>query len=262
MSTLGAPVLRGLPAVVAGHDLTFGYRHRTLFHHVSFDIQRGAILGIVGPNGCGKTTLLRTILGLLPPLRGTVTRASGLRVSYVPQRDRLDVILPVTALDVVLMGRSARLGPVAQLRPADHEAAHRALVRLDADALAHRPFRSLSGGQQQRVLLARALAADPDLLVLDEPTAGMDLGSEAGIVEFLRDLNRRQGVTILLVTHLLPLVLTLATSIMLFARETLVQGPLDDVLDEERLTERYGVPVHLGMVAGRRTLVVGAQEAS
>jgi ABC-type Mn2+/Zn2+ transport system ATPase subunit len=247
--------------VVAGHGLAFGYRHRALIQDVSFEIEPGAILGIVGPNGCGKTTLLRTILGLLPPVRGTVTRASRLRVSYMPQRERLDVILPVTAADVVLMGRTARLGPLARLRAADYEAARSALARLDAGALAHRPYRSLSGGQQQRVLLARALAADPDLLVLDEPTAGMDLGSEAGIVEFLRELNRRQGVTILLVTHLLPLVLSLATSIMLFARDALVQGPLDDVLDEERLTALYGVPVHLGVVAGSRTLVVGAQQA-
>jgi ABC-type Mn2+/Zn2+ transport system ATPase subunit len=261
MSARAAPSLHDLPAVITGHDLTIGYRHRALFNDVSFGIERGAILGIVGPNGCGKTTLLRTILGLLPPLRGTVTRASGLRVSYVPQRERLDVILPLSAIDVVLMGRSARLAPLARLGPADYEAARCALAQLDADALAPRPYRSLSGGQQQRVLLARALAAEPDLLVLDEPTAGMDLSSEAGIIEFLRDLNRRQGVTILLVTHLLPLVLSLATSIMLFARDTLVQGSLDDVLDEKRLTALYGVPVHLGVVAGRRTLVVGAQEA-
>jgi ABC-type cobalamin/Fe3+-siderophores transport system ATPase subunit len=125
----------------------------------------------------------------------------------VPQRERLDVILPLTALDVVLMGRSARLAPLARLGPADYEAARRALAQLDAEALARRPYRSLSGGQQQ------------------------------------------------------PLVLSLATSIMLFARDTLVQGPLDDVLDEERLTALYGVPVHLGVVAGSRTLVVGAQKA-
>jgi iron complex transport system ATP-binding protein len=248
--------VRGETPVVAGDSLTFGYRHHELFRDVSFRIDRGAVLGIVGPNGCGKTTLLRTILGLLPPLRGTVTRASGLTVSYVPQRGRFDVILPLTALDVVLMGRSARAGPLARLGPADYAAAGRALAQLDAEALAHHPYRSLSGGQQQRVLLARALVAEADLLVLDEPTSGMDLGSEAGIIEFLRDLNRRQGVTILLVTHLLPVVLNLATSIMLFARGTILHGALDEVLRPERLTTLYGVPVHLGMVAGRRTLVV------
>lgn len=257
MSVTAAPVLdHGQPPIVSGHNLMFGYPHRELFRDVSFRIERGEILGIVGPNGCGKTTLLRTILGLLPPLRGTVTRASGLRVSYVPQRDQLDVILPLTALDVVLMGRSARAGPLSRLGPADHEAARRALIQLDVEPLADRPYRSLSGGQQQRVLLARALVGQPDLLVLDEPTAGMDLGSEAGIVEFLRNLNCRDGVTILVVTHLLPLVLNLATSIMLFARGTILHGGVDEVLQEQRLTSLYGVSVHLGAVAGRRTLVV------
>lgn len=252
-----APVFdRGLPPIVSGHNLTFGYPHRELFRDVSFRVESGEILGIVGPNGCGKTTLLRTILGLLPPLRGTVTRASGLTVSYVPQRDRLDVILPLTALEVVLMGRSARAGAFSRLGPADHEAARRALIELDVEPLAYRPYRSLSGGEQQRVLLARALVGQPDLLVLDEPTAGMDLGSEAGIVEFLRDLNCRHGVTVLVVTHLLPLVLNLATSIMLFARGTILHGGVDEVLQEQRLTSLYGVPVHLGAVAGRRTLVV------
>ena len=119
-------------------------------------------------------------------------------------------------------------------------------------------FRTLSGGQQQRVLLARALAADhTDVLVLDEPTAGMDAASEAGILEFLRDLNRTRGVTMLIVTHMLPIVLNLATSIMLLGARTVLHGTVDDVLREEGLSELYGVPVHLGIVAGQRTLVVG-----
>jgi ABC-type Mn2+/Zn2+ transport system ATPase subunit len=181
---------------------------------------------------------------------------AGLTISYVPQRERLDVILPLTALDVALMGRSARAGPFARPGPADHDGAHRALAQLGIESLAPRPYRTLSGGQQQRVLLARALAGEPDVLVLDEPTAGMDLGSEAGIVAFLRDLNRRQGTTILLVTHLLPLVLDLATSIMLFGGDRLLHGTVDEVLREERLSALYGVPVRLGFVAGRRTIVV------
>ena len=169
--------------ILTGRTLSFGYTHRTVRQGLSFDVHRGEILGIVGPNGSGKTTLLRTILGLLRPLHGQVDRQAGLTISYVPQRDRIDTILPVTALDVVLMGRAARAGPLQRVHRRDLDAGRRALALLGAESLSHRLFRNLSGGQQQRVLLARALAADrTDLLVLDEPTAGMDAASEAAIV--------------------------------------------------------------------------------
>jgi manganese/zinc/iron transport system ATP- binding protein len=238
--------------------LSAGYSRRAVVPPLSFDVNRGEILGIVGPNGSGKTTLLRTILGLMRPLHGQVERKAGLTISYVPQRGHIDPILPVTALEVVLMGRAARAGPLHRMDRSDRDAGHRALALLGAESLSRQLFRNLSGGQQQRVLLARALAADHiDLLVLDEPTAGMDAASEAAIVEFLRNLNRTQGVTLLLVTHLLPIVLNLATSIMLLGTNTVLHGPVDDVLQEERLSELYGVPVHVGVVAGQRTLVVG-----
>jgi manganese/zinc/iron transport system ATP- binding protein len=243
--------------ILTGRMLSFGYNHRAVLQGVSFDVRRGELLGIVGPNGSGKTTLLRTILGLLKPLHGQVDRQPGLTISYVPQRDRIDTILPVTALEVALMGPAARAGPLERVRDADLDAGRRALALLGAESLGQQLFRNLSGGQQQRVLLARALAAEPDVLVLDEPTAGMDAASEAAMLEFLRDLNRTRGVTILLVTHLLPIVLNLATSIMLLGTQTILHGPVDEVLREERLSELYGVPVHLGVVAGQRTLVVG-----
>jgi ABC-type Mn2+/Zn2+ transport system ATPase subunit len=227
-----------------------------ILRDISFSIEQGTILGIVGPNGSGKTTLLRTAIGLLPPLSGELTRNTNLATSYVPQRERLDSILPLTALDVVLMGLSARARALQRVQMADYGVARRALAQLDAEALGPQRFRSLSGGQQQRVLLARALVAHPDLLVLDEPTSGMDLASEAAIIEFLRDLNRRDGVTILIVTHLLPLVLNLASSMMLLAGSTVVHGTADEILREDRLTTLYGVPVHLGVIAGQRTLVV------
>jgi ABC-type Mn2+/Zn2+ transport system ATPase subunit len=143
---------------------------------------------------------------------------------------------------------------------ADRDAALRALALLGAEPLSRQLFRNLSGGQQQRVLLARALAAHTDVLVLDEPTSGMDAASEAAILEFFRNLNRTQGVTILLVTHLLPIVLNLATSIMLLGTNTILSGTVDEVLQEGRLSDLYGVPVHLGVVAGQRTLVVGRRD--
>jgi manganese/zinc/iron transport system ATP- binding protein len=247
--------------ILTGRSLTFGYNRRAVRQGLSFDVHRGEILGIVGPNGSGKTALLRTLLGLLKPLHGHVDRQAGLSISYVPQRDRIDTILPVTALDVVLMGRAARAGPLQRVHHADLDAGLRALALLGAEPLSRQLFRNLSGGQQQRVLLARALAAGPDVLVLDEPTAGMDAASEAAIVEFLRTLNQSEGVTMLIVTHMLPVVLNLATSIMLLGTNTILHGTTDEVFREERLSELYGVPVHLGVIAGQRTLVVGRRNA-
>jgi zinc transport system ATP-binding protein len=247
-------------SIVSGRSLRFGYNHRALFQELSFDVHGGEILGIVGPNGSGKTAFLRTILGLLKPVHGLVERQAGLTIGYAPQRDRIDTILPITALEVVLMGCAAQAGPLQRVHRADLDAGHRALALLGASPLSRQLFRNLSGGQQQRVLLARALAADPDLLVLDEPTAGMDAASEATILEFLRNLNRTQGVTMLIVTHVLPIVLNLASSIMLLGTRTILHGTVDEVFREDRLSELYGVPVHLGVVAGQRTLVVGGRD--
>jgi ABC-type Mn2+/Zn2+ transport system ATPase subunit len=242
-------------------DLVLGYGRHMLFTGISFEIARGEILGIVGPNGSGKTTLLRTMLGLSAPLGGQVVRQAGLSIGYVPQRDRIDASLPVTVLEVVLMGLTARGGALHRVGAAEREAARRALGLLGDQALAPRLFRNLSRGQQQRVLLARALAGEPDLLVLDEPTAGMDIASEHAMIEFLHELNRRRRMTIVIVTHLLPIVLNLATSIMLMGERTVLQGPIDEVLREDRLTALYGVPVHLGAVKGRRTIVVGPEDS-
>jgi ABC-type Mn2+/Zn2+ transport system ATPase subunit len=242
-------------------NLTIGYGGRALFEGLSLVVRPGEILGIVGPNGSGKTTLVRALLGLFAPLAGLAARRPGLRVSYAPQRVGLDTIAPLTALDVVLMERSARAGPLHRADDADREAALHALSLLGVQALAGRLFRSLSGGEQQRVRLARALAGDPEALVLDEPTAGMDVEGEATTVEFLRDLNRGRGVTILIVTHALPIVLNLATSMVLVGARRTLHGPVDEVLQEERLTELYGVPVHVGRLGGKRTLVAGRGES-
>jgi ABC-type Mn2+/Zn2+ transport system ATPase subunit len=248
-------------AILTGRDLAVGYGGRALFRDLSFDVRRGDILGIVGPNGSGKTTLLRTMLGLLKPVAGQVICRPGLNISYVPQRERIDTIIPVTVLEVVLMGRTARAGAFDRVRTADRDAARRALGWLGIDALEGKLFRNLSAGQKQRVLLAKALATAPDVIVLDEPTSGMDVASEAAMLDFLRDLNRRRHVTIVLVTHMLPIVLNLATAIMLVGQNGVLQGPAADVLREDRLTELYGVDVHVGLVAGQRTLVVGDAHA-
>jgi ABC-type Mn2+/Zn2+ transport system ATPase subunit len=177
-------------------------------------------------------------------------------VSYVPQRERIERILPVTAFEVVLMGPGAKTRALQRLGAIERDAAGRALALLGIESLGHELFRNLSTGQQQRVLLARALATEPDVLVLDEPTVGMDVGGEAAIINFLRDLNQQRHVTILIVTHLLPIVLNLASRIMLMNAGVILHGAVDEVLQEDRLAKLYGVAVRLGRVAGQRTLVV------
>jgi manganese/zinc/iron transport system ATP- binding protein len=243
--------------ILKAQGLTLGYHNDGFVHDLSFEVHQGEILGIVGPNGCGKTTLLRAMLGLQKPLAGKTELRPNIAISYVPQRERIDTILPITALEVVLMGRSARERALQRVRQSDHDQAFRALALLQVEQFGDRLFRELSGGQQRRVLLARALATDSELLVLDEPTAGMDVAGEAAIIEFLRELNRRRQMTIVIVTHVLNVVLNLSTSLMLMGAKGIVHGPLAEVLQEKRLSELYGLPVHLASIAGQSTLVVG-----
>lgn len=240
-------------------DVTLSYGEVPVLRHLSFHVCRGEFLGIVGPNGSGKTTILRAILGLLAPRRGTIARLGAVAVGYVPQRERIDTIMPVTAAEVAEMGRAPRLGPLARPGPHDRRAVAAALARVGVEDLGARLFRDLSGGQQQRVLLARALAAEPDLLVLDEPTNGMDLAAEQALLALLVELNRTQGLTVLLVTHLLHTVLDAATSILLIDRGRVLYGEADEVLQEDRLAGLYGLPVRLVEVNGRRTLVAGGR---
>lgn len=230
-----------------------------MLRRLCFHICQGEFLGIVGPNGSGKTTILRAILGLLAPERGTIARQGWPVIGYVPQRERIDTIMPLTVAEVAMMGRAPRLGPLTRLGRRDLEAVDEALARVGVAELGPRLFRDLSGGQQQRVLLARALAAEPDLLVLDEPTNGMDLASEHALVELLVDLNHTQGLTVLLVTHLLHTVLNAATSILLIDRGRILYGEADEVLREDRLAELYDLRVRLVEVDGRRTLVAGGR---
>jgi ABC-type Mn2+/Zn2+ transport system ATPase subunit len=179
-----------------------------------------------------------------------------LGIGYVPQRERIERIVPVTALEVVLMGPGARLPALRRVGRMEHDAARHSLALLGIESLAQALFRNLSTGQQQRVLLARTLATEPDLMVLDEPTVGMDVGGEAAILDFLQELNRRRRVTILIVTHHLPIVLNLASRILLMTAGAILHGSVDEVLQEARLTALYGVPVRLGRLGGQRTLVV------
>jgi manganese transport system ATP-binding protein len=174
---------------------------------VTLSVERGTALGIVGPNGSGKSTLLKTVAGLIRPDSGTVRvfgdAPSALRpgaIGYVPQIEEVDFSFPVCVRDVVSMGRYPRLGPFTPFRAADRKAVDDAIAALDLGAFATRHISELSGGQQQRVFVARAIAQAPDLLLLDEPTTGVDAATEEALLHIVRDLVAG-GMPVLMTTH-------------------------------------------------------------
>ena len=237
-----------------------GYGRRPLLERIDFEMPSGEFVGVVGPNGGGKTTFLRTMMGLIPPLAGTVRvrRSDGgpVRFGYVVQREHLDRVFPLRALDVVVMGRYGRLGLFRFPRGDDRGRALAAMRQVGVEDLANRPFRDLSGGQQQRTLIARALAADPDVLVLDEPTNGMDLAGEGAVMDLLSGIHRR-GMTILMVSHALSTVMNYADRLAFVRHDRMLfrVGPAEEMLRPGVLGELYDTPVNVSRV-GRHLVVL------
>ena len=188
-------------ALLQTKSASFGYSGRTVVQDVTLEVQPGEFVALVGPNGSGKTTLLRGLLGFVPLLAGRIDRRPGLRVGYVPQREGLDPLYPLSALDVALLGTFGDVKPWRRSGAAGIARAEAALRVCRADPLARRRFADLSGGQRQRVLIARALAVEPDLLLLDEPTAGVDAETSESIVATLDELRRTHKLAIWMVSH-------------------------------------------------------------
>lgn len=193
--------------LVETQELAVGYKGEAILTDISFRICKADYLGIIGPNGGGKTTLLKTILGLLPPIRGRLTIGEGgagqAAFGYVPQRESLDPLFPLTALQVAIMGRFPQIGVGRRVRKSDRAAVGRLLELMGVSHMSNKPFRDLSGGQMQRVLISRALAGDPDALILDEPTAGMDIKGEREVMSLLAELREERGIAIVMVSHFL-----------------------------------------------------------
>jgi ABC-type Mn2+/Zn2+ transport system ATPase subunit len=251
--------------LITFQQVNLGYGRKTVLTGIDFDVRSGDFLGIVGPNGAGKTTLLKAILGLLKPLSGKVhVTSAGLRIGYVPQRETVDTLFPLTVMDIVLMGRYARLGPVNRPGRVDREAAIRAMEHVGITDLANRSYPSLSGGQKQRALIARALVGEPNLLILDEPTNGMDLVSETAIMELVRRLHDEDRITVLMVSHLLNTVVNYAKRIAIVGEGTLREGDVEEMVTSRALTGLYGMEVHVLEVEGRKVILPplsGSREA-
>lgn len=233
--------------VIDIRDLSFGYDGAEVLSDVSLEIHDGDFVCVVGPNGGGKTTLLRLALGLLEPTTGSIRvfgqppREAAPLIGYMPQQSLLDPRFPVSALDVALMGRLGRRPQFGPFRRADRQAAMVALDRVELADLRDRPFAALSGGQRQRVLIARALACEPRLLLFDEPTAGLDVHVEGEFLELLRELNKQ--LTIIIVSHDLGFVSSYVDHVVCVSR--IVHTHPTSELTGEMIASLYGGEVRM-----------------
>lgn len=209
--------------------LSVGYEGKAVLQDLNFSVRSGDYLCIVGENGAGKSTLMKTILGLQPPIRGKVLTGDGLRpneIGYLPQQTQVQKDFPASVWEIVLSGCQGRCGRRPFYRRAEKQLAERALEKLHISPLARRCYRELSGGQQQRVLLARALCATRSMLLLDEPTAGLDPKATAELYQLIARLNHQDGITVIMISHDLTAALDAASHI-LHIGQTVFFGTVD-----------------------------------
>jgi ABC-type Mn2+/Zn2+ transport system ATPase subunit len=226
--------------------LTVAYDQTRALDAISFTVTPGERVAVVGPNGAGKSTLLKALVGLIRPTSGTIQVDGHLHtqcsdVAYVPQRAQVDWSFPIRVWDVVMLGRTAHIGLFRPPGKHDHAQVQRSLELVRMTDLARRQIGELSGGQQQRVFLARALAQEARILLLDEPVTGLDVRAQEEVLRIVDDIHR-QGVTVLVATHDLQQAADTAhyEGVLLLNRQLLGAGPAQEVLAEKQLTAAYG----------------------
>jgi zinc transport system ATP-binding protein len=237
-----------MPLVVELERVSFGYAAGVdVLHDVSLEVAQGEFVGLAGPNGGGKTTLVRLVVGLERPRRGSV-RVFGepperltrrFRIAYLPQRAQVELDAPISVDELVTAGRTPKRGIFGRLGPDDRAAVRRSIERVGLAEQAARPLRTLSGGQQQRAFIAKALAAEPELLVLDEPTIGVDVDAQEAIAVLLDELRRELHVTVLYVSHEFGAIEPYVE------RLVLVRGGIVFDGDPRALPERWHDPSHV-----------------
>ncbi len=226
-------------------DLTVAYREKPALWDIDLDLPDARLTAVVGPNGAGKSTLIKAILGLVEPASGRALifgrsyRSMRREVAYVPQRGSVDWDFPTSAQDVVLMGRYGRLGWIRRPQASDRALAREMLDRVGMADFAERQISQLSGGQQQRVFLARALAQEAEVYLMDEPFAGVDATTEDAILELLRSL-RAQGKAVIVVHHDLSTVRAYFDHLVLLNVRVIADGPMEDCFTAEHLEAAFG----------------------
>ena len=235
--------------IIEFSSVSIGYGRKRILENINFSILENDFIGIVGPNGSGKTTLLKTLLGNLKPLSGEITR-SKIQFGYVPQRDIVQPLLPYTVHDVVMMGRYSLMGIFGNPKNEDGKIVNECLSHVGIEDLKNQRYNSLSGGQRQRTLIARALAVQPRILILDEPTNGMDTPSHYSLLELISQLHDESKLTIIIVSHLLTDVANIVKRLMLLEKDHFQVGNIEDILSEDNLKKTYSSEFNVSKIYG------------
>ena len=225
-------------------NLHVRYNGHIALEEITFHLHEGERVAVVGPNGAGKSTLFKVVSGVISPTSGEVSifgsKPRGhVCIAYIPQRSQVDWNFPLSVADVVMMGRSAKLGPLNWPRKKDWEFVHHALETVELDNLSTRQIGQLSGGQQQRMFIARALAQEAELMLMDEPLTGLDTPAQEGILSLL-DRLKKENVTVMVATHDLEQAANYFDRIMLLNHKMIAFGESDQVLHTENLVKAYG----------------------
>jgi ABC-type cobalamin/Fe3+-siderophores transport system ATPase subunit len=242
-------------AAIRFQGVSLAYGNAEVLKDLTFSVTDGDFLGIIGPNGSGKTTILRAVLRMMKPARGSIHIRDGLKFGYVMQRQSLDEIFPLSVLDIVSMGRLGRIGPLGRFGPDDLSKVEEALSITGIRDLRRERYRDLSGGQKQRVLVARALAFDPDVLLLDEPTNDLDIRAEEQVIGLICDIHRSMGITVIIVSHQLNVVFGCVDRVMFLKEKGMRIYDKGEALRSDLLSEIYGIPMKVEQVDGRLIIV-------
>jgi zinc/manganese transport system ATP-binding protein len=256
-------------SAIVADGLAAAYGDQLIWRNASFTVKTGEFVAVLGPNGSGKSTLLRLLLGLMPPAAGSL-QVLGKRphrgnadVGYVPQRRNIDRDLPIRGRDFVHLGiDGTRWGIELGNNPNYHERVEQAITSVDAQVYADRPIGRLSGGEQQRLLLAQALAGKPQMLLLDEPLASLDLRNQIVIAELVADLARANHLTVLLIAHDINPLLPVVDRVLYVAHGGVAIGKPAEVITTEQLSRLYDAPVEVLHDSHGHMFVVGLEAES
>lgn len=253
--------------IISATDLSAGYKTTTIWQDAAFKVAPGEFVGLLGSNGAGKTTLFRLLLGLDRPRKGKILvfgekpKRGNPRIGYIPQRRAIDTESSIEALEYVRLGAYGNRWGFSTQAQSEYTLALEALKLVDGEDLAHKPLSQMSGGEQQRIFLAQALVGNPELLLLDEPLANLDIRRETQLIQLVKRIAKDRGIAVLLIAHDINPLLPVIDSIMYIAGGKIATGKPEAIVTSEILSNLYDAPIEVIRSPKGRVAVLGVEEA-